>query len=71
MTEFVRVRAKKGPAHEYDAPLLDVRRRPEAFVVLDKTPVTSPRPIKYVVAQSARSAEKPERATKKSKGEGR
>lgn len=46
MTEFLRVR-DKSTGHEYDAPVPWVTAWPDAFEVLDKEPVQTPREPKY------------------------
>lgn len=45
---FIRVRASKGPRHEFDAPEAVVAASPSAYVVLDRDPVTEARPARYV-----------------------
>lgn len=49
MPKFIRVRQVGGPAHEFDAAADEVRARPHLYDVVDETPVSKPRPVKYVV----------------------
>lgn len=44
---FIRVRQAKGPAHEFDIAEEAYARKPDAFDVIDKTPVAIPRSVKY------------------------
>lgn len=46
---FMRVRQAVGPAHEFDVAVATYDRNPDAYVVVDKTPVASPRPMRRVV----------------------
>lgn len=62
MAGFVRVRsAKRGdPKHEFYVSEVEARVRSELYDVLDKTPVASPRPVKYVVKKSGGTTEEGE-----------
>lgn len=59
MSEFIRVRPKSGVQHEYDAPVGMVDAHPDLYEVLDPTPVSDPRPPKYVLPQPAVEAAEP------------
>lgn len=58
MTEFIRVRAKDGPKHEFDAPLQEVEANPELYLVVDSEPVTQPRDVTYITPEKKPSAPK-------------
>lgn len=47
---FIRVRASKGAAHEFDISEAAYARDKRAYKVLDREPVHSPRPVKYIDA---------------------
>lgn len=47
---FVRVR-DKTTGHEYDAPVVTVKRWPDRFVVVDKRPVAVQRRPKFAVVR--------------------
>lgn len=64
MTQFIRVRSADGPKHEYDVSPDLVAAFPDDYVVVDATPVESPREPKYVTEKatkpaSSKSASKP------------
>ncbi len=44
---FIRVRQATGPAHEFDIAEAAYARDKDAYEVIDKEPVDSPRPAKY------------------------
>lgn len=44
---FIRVRQADGPAHEFDISEEAYARKPDAFEVIDKTPVAKSRPDKH------------------------
>jgi hypothetical protein len=62
MAGFVRVRsAKRGdPKHEFYVSEVEARVREELYHVVDGKPVSSPRPVKYVVPKSGGTTEEGE-----------
>lgn len=61
---FVRVRARGGPAHEFDVPVVEFEAHRKLYVVVDSEPVEKSRPAFYVAAKprkdSGESSEKDE-----------
>lgn len=53
MSSFVRVRAADGPKHEFYAASGEVAANPDLYEVLDKTPVSVPGEVKYIVPKPA------------------
>jgi hypothetical protein len=51
MPGFIRVRAVKGPKHEFHAPAEEVAVNPSLYQIIDKTPVDAPEPPKYIVTE--------------------
>lgn len=47
MIQFIRVRSAEGPAYEYDVSVDEVAANPEAYVVVDDSPVDASRPAEY------------------------
>lgn len=62
MAGFLRVRsAKRGdPKHEFYVSEVEARVRKELYHVIDETPVSAPRPVKYVVPKSGGTTEEGE-----------
>ena len=50
---FIRVRAAKGPAHEFDVAEETYAASPDVYEVIDKKPVRESRPATYITAPVA------------------
>lgn len=71
MPNFIRVRDRGGPGHQYDAPADEVELNSHLYEVLDKTPVEFPRPVLWAKDQkSAKTASPKSSVGDKSEGEG-
>jgi hypothetical protein len=58
MPGFLKVHAATGAKHEFYAPADWVAAHPDAYKVLDKTPVAQPGPVVYVSGKAPAKASK-------------